>query len=330
MPIFDWLFKRQSKPGVSCVTLPANDAVPSRTSPRSEFIEIPSRRFFGEAVRSTNGRYTLAWRDANSTGTQGGARKSGRGRYLLLDGKQVISDGSIARPNDGRVANNGTFILNDWGLGEGLGGTFVACDRSGQRLITCRFKANLFNNGLSQDGTLAVCQTCNAYDSDDGSKLALFDLTNGKELGRWIPESGWADSYSFPRPGVIQLEYTKLGVFCYSWSGEFLDRENWQDARLTRGDYGSAMGMVEEILKSDSDVQPAAVLRFFRCLDRIEKSIPMSDSKTRARARKLRGQCFECEANFEEALRCYQEALALDPRVGAKRRVDQLIKQLQK
>jgi len=26
----------------------------------------------------------------------------------------------MARPNDGKVADNGTFIFNDWGFGDGL------------------------------------------------------------------------------------------------------------------------------------------------------------------------------------------------------------------
>jgi hypothetical protein len=289
-------------------------------------MEIPSRRFFGECVRSPNQRYTLAWRDASDSGTVGGFRRSGKGRYLLLDGKQVISEGSIARPNDGKVADNGTFIFNDWGLGDGLQGTFFACDKVGRKLVTRRFKANLFNNGLSPSGDVAVCQTCNSYESEDGSILTLFDLRNGVELAHWIPESGWADFYALARPGIIQLGYARMGTFAYSWSGEFLDRERWQEAKLAHGDYSGTMMMIEHLLKAE--VASQNVDGLLRSLDRIEPTIPTSDLKNQARAKRLRGQCLEGQDNLPEALRCYEEAISLDPKVGLKRRVVQLTKLL--
>jgi len=62
----------------------------------------------------------------------------------------------MARPNDGKVADNGTFIFNDWGFGDGLKGTFRAFDSLGQNLIVRRFRANLLNNGISFDGRFAV------------------------------------------------------------------------------------------------------------------------------------------------------------------------------
>jgi len=52
------------------------------------------------------------------------------------------------------------------------------------------------------------------------------------------------------------------------------------------------------------------------------------DDRTRAWALKLRGLCWESKASFAEALNCYDEALALDAKVGVKRRADQLRKAL--
>src|ERR1019366_1285055 len=111
----------------------------------------------------------------------------------------------------------------------GLQGVFLAFDRSGKPLIKRRFEANLFNNGLSVDGSTATCQTANAYEGEDGSKLTIFNLRAGVEVASWIPLSGWADFYAFPAEGVIQLGYAKLGLFSYRWDGEFLDAEKWQE-----------------------------------------------------------------------------------------------------
>jgi hypothetical protein len=300
-------------------------------APKTEFIEIRSRRFFGEGIKSPNGRFTLAWKDANNSGSVGGHRLGGKGRYLLIDGKGVLAQGAIDRPNDGKVANNGTFILNDWGFGDELGGVFWAFDRSGKNLVNRRFEANLFNCGLSADGAVAVCQTCNAYEGEDGSKLTIFDLRTGVEVASWIPVSGWADFYAFPKPGVIQLGYTKLGLFSYAWDGEFIDRERWQEARLARGDYSNVMMAVEFALKENScESDQGLAVRLLDSLNRISSTIPSSDSKAKAREKKLRGQCMEFQGDLSKALLIYDEALTLDPKVGIKRRADQIRKQLAK
>jgi hypothetical protein len=81
----------------------------------SQFFEIPARNFFGECARSRNGRFLLTWAD-----------DSARGRYFLLCDNRILAEGRMARPNDGKVADNGTFILNQWGSGDGLRGTFRA------------------------------------------------------------------------------------------------------------------------------------------------------------------------------------------------------------
>jgi len=43
---------------------------------------------------------------------------------------------------------------------------------------------------------------------------------------------------------------------------------------------------------------------------------------------KLRGVCIDAQGNLQEALDCYQKALTLDPKVGVKRRAEQIRKRL--
>lgn len=90
-------------------------------------VRVNGRDFTGHYSRSPNGRYIIAWRDANDAGTHGGARHAGHGRYLLIEGETVIADGRAERPNDGKVADNGTFVINDWLFSSvSLGGAFLA------------------------------------------------------------------------------------------------------------------------------------------------------------------------------------------------------------
>ncbi len=75
-------------------------------------LAIPALDFFGVYRRSPNGRFNVAWRDGH--GERGGARDAVEGHYVLIDGDQIAAQGRIQRPNDGKIADNGNFILNDW------------------------------------------------------------------------------------------------------------------------------------------------------------------------------------------------------------------------
>lgn len=286
-----------------------------------DFLRIPTRNYYGWFSASPNGRYAITWRDSNDEGTQGGARPSGMGRYFLIDGTAIIAEGRVERPNDGKVADNGTFVLNDWGFSGDLAGVFHAFRADGSRILAQDFTANLYNNGLSADGHLAVCQTCNSS-SGDASVLALFDLTAGTELARWIPESGWAQSYIFPDDGqTVQLCYLGGVSFSYALDGTFIDRERWIAWSLTQG----SLSVVNRLLDtSENQPTPGLANRLIAAID--VALATTSDEHNRAWAYKMRGICLEAAGSPREALRCYDEALKLNPKVGAKRRADALRK----
>jgi hypothetical protein len=227
------------------------------------------------------------------------------GRYFLLAGDAIIAEGQIERPNDGKVASDGTFILNDWRFNSELGGAFCAFRADGSPIVSQRFTANLLNNGLSANGRLAVCQTCNSH-TDDASVLAVFDLTQGREIVRWKPESGWAESYAFADDSL---------------DGRFLDRDLWIERSLGRGD----LAVIQQLIDSE-DKKPSAELarRLVAGIDVALKAT--SDDHICAWAYKLRGISLEAEKNWPEALRSYDLALGLDPKIGVKRRADALRK----
>lgn len=81
------------------------------------------------------------------------------------------------------MADNGTFTLNDWRFTSALAGTFLAFRADGSPIIAHDFAANIYESGLSPDGRLAVCQACNASNSEDSSRLVIFDLEAGVETG---------------------------------------------------------------------------------------------------------------------------------------------------
>lgn len=160
-------------------------------------VSIPQLDFIGHQARSPNRRFRLIWADRTPDGLRGGNRESGHGSWYLLLDDRIVSSGKLERPQEGKVADNGTFILHDWMFGHGLHGRFVACDSHGQTLIAQQFSANLMSNGLSPDSRYAICQTANAPGSDDSCRYMLFDLEAVREIARWEVETGWAEGYKW-------------------------------------------------------------------------------------------------------------------------------------
>jgi len=287
-----------------------------------DFLRIPSRNYFGWFRTSPDGRYTVTWLDGNDAGTRGGARTSGMGRYFLLSGGAIVAEGRIERPNDGKVADDGTFVFNDWGFSSDLVGVFRAFRVDGRAILAQPFTANLLNNGLSADGRLAICQTCNSH--SDSSVLAIFDLVAGAEIACWIPESGWAQSYEFPEDGrSIRLCYSGGASFAYALDGTFIDRNRWIDWSLANGNLTVVDRLVLDVQNTPTADQAGKLIA---AIDIALATHRPGDDHNRAWAYKLRGICLEATGTAAEALHCYDQALRLNPKVGVKRRADALRK----
>jgi hypothetical protein len=283
------------------------------------FLSIPRRHWFGAYAKSPNGRFTISWRDAADDNGQSGARNSGKGSFILLENSIVRAQGQLERPNDGKVANDGSFVLNDWHFTQGLNGTFYAFRADGSRILAQRFEANLYNNGIAPDGRLAVCQTANAP-TEDGSVLAVFDLVEGVEIARWSPEPGWAAEYVFAGDGTIGLQYGDEAVFRYSADGDFIDRQLW----LAWGLKSGVISVLHKISRwPEDEFTPALAARVLQATE-----VALANSHNSDWVLRLRGLCFEKLDSPADALACYEQALALNPKVGVKRRADALRKSL--
>lgn len=296
----------------------APPAPPKVTVPRHGrgVVSIPELDFVGQRSASPNARYTLLWQDRYWV--EGSLV---RGRYLLIDGDAVAAEGSMERPQDGKVADDGTFILNDWGASDELSGTFRAFRADGSAILSRRYSANLLNNGLSPDGRLAVCQTCNALGSSDSSILTVFDLAAGVELSSWTAESGWANGYEFPEAGehVRMLRHDRPPLD-YSLSGEFLDRRLWLRDEVERG----TLYVIRKAL-AEGEAATGVTIEVLR--QGARKAASEGDERFRADAWRLVGEIEESAGNLSAALEAYERALTLNPKVGVAKRAASLRKQ---
>ena len=280
-------------------------------------VSVPELDMVGERVTSENGRFTLLWRDRHWADGD-----LIRGRYLLIDGDALVVDRRMARPQNGKVADDGTFVLNDAGESQELSGTFHAFRSDGSEIVSRVYTANLLNNGLSHDGRLAVCQTANAPGSPDSSVLTVFDLEAGAVMATWTAESGWANAYEFPQGGdrirMVRLDRPALD---YSLEGEFIDRRDWLKDEVGRGTLyviRKALAEGEAATGVSKDALRAGVAR----------AIADEDQHSFADAWRLLGEIEEAAGDANAALAAYDRALAANPRIGVAKRAAALRKGL--
>lgn len=285
-------------------------------------VSIDALDFIDHQAVSPNKRYRLIWADRTPDGRRGGNRSEGHGSWSLLLDDRIVTTGRLERPQEGRVADNGTVILHDWMFGEDLQGRFVAFAPDGSQLVTQQFSANLMSNSLSPDGKFAICQTANAPGSADSCRYMLFDLAAGREMARWEVETGWAEHYEWDcedrRVYLCMKDGERVG---YDFTGTMVEREAWQLRRMGAGD----LNVIQSVLVATSANGHPLRSEIIAGL-----GIAARDGEIwqQARAHRLLGELHEQAGEIAQAVKAYDDALTIDPKVGVARRVEQLRKTL--
>jgi tetratricopeptide (TPR) repeat protein len=318
------LFERRKGPAAAVLPppLPAAATVFDDT-----LFTLDKPSWFGLFTRSPNGRWLISWRDGDPSAYTGGARTRGKGAYLLYDtaAKEVLVQGRLERPNNGHVADNGVFVLEDWLFTNDLAGTLHAFDANGQSLLKRTFSANLMTNAVSKNGRYAVCQTANSP-SEDGSSLFLFDLASTTQLFAAPPGAGWTMDYSIDESRVEVIAHIReLGSFRYAANGDFLDQNALEEASLAKGDYSTIIQTAAAILHR-SDVLPGRLQEALLAVQRARRSGADGDPGWKATALKVQGLTHEALGETAEAMTLYQRALDVNPKIGLKRRLAALQK----
>lgn len=291
----------------------------ARVSITDPILEVPSIGYFGLCTRSPSKRWVVSWMD------------SGAGRFVLYDSheEKICAQGSAERPSRGSVADNGTFSLEDWRFGVSLSGTFLVFSNDGTEIIRRDLTANLLSSGISPTGRYAYCQTANTHDPEtDGNKLCLFDIEAGIELFCVTPTGGWAESYEIDEEkGYLITRIRNVGAFRYDRNGIFIDADKFAEACLNSEDIGKSLRSTEQLLKNLQITQEQAT----KCLQVIEKARSNGADKDAywgPQSLKFKGLAHEVLGDLPAALRAYDQALALNPKIGVKRKADSLRKKV--
>src|SRR5687767_4859915 len=104
-------------------------------------VRIAEDLFIYNYSQSKNGIYVIAFSESEFVRSIS--------NYFLLRENILMAHGKIKRPNDGKVGDNGNFILNDWLSSKTSSGIVYAFDENGKQLLGYKLKASLLNNCIS-------------------------------------------------------------------------------------------------------------------------------------------------------------------------------------
>uniref|UniRef100_UPI002B05E7B6 tetratricopeptide repeat protein n=1 Tax=Providencia alcalifaciens TaxID=126385 RepID=UPI002B05E7B6 len=118
--------------------------------------------------------------------------------------------------------------------------------------------------------------------------------------------------------------YNELGDFKYSLNGEFIDNEQYDNALLESGDYSTKIMAARDLIKTASSQEETK-----KALKAIESAIDdgaLNDKNWLAIAYRVQGEAHELLGDVHAALDSFDKALALDPKIGIKKKADKLRK----
>jgi tetratricopeptide (TPR) repeat protein len=275
--------------------------------------------FTGEYHQSPNSKFILAWNSLSENG-----------KYILLERGKVKLQVKMKHLDNGMVSNSGVFIISDL-TSKGMFGVFNIINADGETLIRQRCRAKLGSTGISDDGHFAVCQSLESASKADSCKLFFFDIKNKKLLWKKTPETigsglNWAESYRFDtKKKILSLIHKKDRVYRYTFEGTFIDSKLYRLHCIDTGndiEFLEAIKELKEELSSNAD--PREYGSFVAPLEKGLKRF--SDKDTKSKIHRVLGEISHLQGNDAEAIKHFETALKLNPKIGVKRTLEKLKK----
>jgi hypothetical protein len=161
------------------------------------------------AAQSPDGRYRVQMHDET---TVDGVALRGRAR-LQYDGDTIELDG-CERPQEAIVTSSGVVFIVDWLHADGPAtqGALLVFDRTGRRIQSHRFGANIASARAIRDRSVVVVSTSSAEHADSDSTFT-FALNDGRLISRAatiIEDSTPRTAYDWQQRGFEELAEGKV------------------------------------------------------------------------------------------------------------------------
>jgi hypothetical protein len=239
-------------------------------------------------------------------------------------------------PLEGAVTDSGHAAAATDTPTESLTGDIHVFGPTGEQLIKKRLSACVHQCGLSGDAALAWCVTLNNPDKEqDSNKLFVFSVNPPDRLFRANEPYGRIEEVWLEGSEVVVT--TEEGLrYRYSLQGKLLNEEELigkeESARLSaairEGDGYTLLRVAEDRLKGTSpdEMTPQDREAVGQLLERASES-RISDY-TKAKTHRYLGEIALASGQRAKAVSHFRKALAFNPKVGLKKQVQALEKEL--
>lgn len=214
---------------------------------------------------------------------------------------------------------------------DSLTGDLFVFAPTGERILKKRLSACIACCGLSEDGALGWCTTLDHPDNKEvANKLFVFSLAPPAQLFKVEEFYGWAAEVRLVGNEVV-FGRTDGGLqYRYSLKGELLNAQEIEQARLSNAfrdrDGEVLLEIVEARLKAtDFGEMPAEEQGLMQALLGRASGCQINDYAKAKVQRHLGEMALFCK-NRERAISHFRQAVAFNPKVGVKRRLQALEK----
>lgn len=284
-----------------------------------------SNQFCGSSSSSPNNKYIIVCNDSSIN--TGGSRERGNGKaYIVSDSMLIKTINTVKRPNSGKIANNGNFIIEDWLFGNELAGILYCYNVDGELLFNLKVEANIFNSSISADGNYAIIQTANNDEGEDGNCIFFINISEKKLLWKIENKFGWADKYRIDPNEKIIYTFHSNNSYKYDFMGSFLDANKLEKDKEKNGNgYELLEIAIKKISNWDKGKIPDKDFSYIESLltRAIQKDI---SDYTKASAYRKLGELYLGINKKQKALDFFEKAISYNPKIGLKRLITSLKK----
>lgn len=320
---------------------PGPDSVPSTLAPISKpleivviaedplLVDIPDLGFLGGMSFSDSKEFAVAYGDSCKTegGWRAGARDSGEGDVLLLNGGHLLWRKKIPRPFTVAISDKGDVLICDVGFGARLNSTMWVFGANGAIVVRQPIEANLLSCAVTPGGDYGFFNSAASDNENHSCKLFTYSIASGAAM--FIVDFP-ITTLEKAASGCGMVVITADGIpYQYSLQGKLLNRVETDlllfEKAIAAQWFPSAYFIVNRSM-SAPELTPENRALLLNAYERLAASD--APPEYRAKCQREIGQEHLSRGEKELAVARFREALKLNPKIGLKRKLAELEKKL--
>lgn len=272
----------------------------------------------GNEVYSENNNYCVVSSYGNSS-------NNGVVSLVRVSDQERLFKKSVPRPHDCHVSNNGIVVCCDW-IGFDLSvqeGAFWVIDNTGKVLVSKNVSANVGNCAVSNDGKIGLFETFNSK-TDDSDRIFLIDIETGHELLKFPRPYSFVEAIIDSQTKRIRLIDNRKFVYEIDFNGTCVNEVEYEEQVISRG---SVYDKLTYYYNKPSKMK-FADNRYITILKQSLTDKDASYSFGQDKLYRLIGEYYEANGDMVQAVKNWEMAVKINPKVGIKRKLDLLRKSL--